>query len=442
MAQKQFTTYQADILSFELREALLGVVKPGRYSGFDQISADGTPDGTIYLILSHSSDAVQKLAKGGSSLGNPIGVAVTTQGTLIHEDDDTIDIDIPDNSAGGDYRWYVIYMEHDYVEVQGANNATYGYIAGTAGGGIPSLTEPYHRIILGYIRADANGTSISDLTFFPAATTPKVGDDRLSELLWGSGDGASLFLNTRNESGAEVGYVQSDGIIGKRTYTSQNYITNWDSITDSLNDLDLALYTEEISREAVGNRPIDAPIWGALTDTTDQNVNTSRHGLCPKLSGETDEYLRGDGSWEVPFAGFVFRNVTSNGFDEQSSARGGNITMGSVYEWDVSGIIPDGYDQALLVISLESLWGAANPNGRYGGVVISQGGSNNNGFVIHGPMPFEEGSIYSSVTYLRNTQVGLVKLSATKTIRFSWINFSGSITDWLYDIKVRLIAYR
>ena len=174
MAQKQFTTFQADILSFELREALLGIARPGRFSGFDQIAADGAPSGgTIFLALSHSAAGVQKLFNGQSSLEDPIGVAVTTQGTVIHDDDVSIDIDIPDNSGSGSIRWYLVFIEHDYVEVPGANNASYGFVAGTPGSGIPALTEPYHRVILGYIRADGSATSISGLTYFPAESLSK-----------------------------------------------------------------------------------------------------------------------------------------------------------------------------------------------------------------------------------------------------------------------------
>jgi len=437
MAQKQFTTYQADILSFELREAILGIARPGRYSGYDQIAADGTPDGTIYLKLSHSSEGVQKLAKGGSSLGDPIGVAITTQGTIIHEDQQ-IDIDIPDNNAGGDFRWYIIYMEHDYVEVQGANNATYGYIAGSDDNVIPTLTEAYHRVPLGYIRADDGATSISGLTYFPANSTQSLGDDKLNSILWG--DDAINYFNKENEAGAEVGVIPSDGIIGNRRYVEQNYVVNGESVSDSLDSLDIQMADVVQALFDLGLTKLDD--WGTPDDNTDLNATSSYHGLLPKLSGEVTQFLNGGGAWSIPYAGFIFKDTNATGYDNNASAHGGTITMGSTFEWDVSGLVPVGYDQVILMVQLECLWGAGNTLGRYGRVIFSQGSSQNNGFFMDGPMPFEEGSIYASVSYLRSTQVGVVKLSASRTIRISWGNYSGQTTDWLYDIKVRVVAYR
>lgn len=35
----------------------------------------------------------------------------------------------------------------------------------------------------------------------------------------------------------------------------------------------------------------------APDDTTDLNASTTRHGLCPKLSGNAAQSLRGDGTW-------------------------------------------------------------------------------------------------------------------------------------------------
>jgi hypothetical protein len=41
----------------------------------------------------------------------------------------------------------------------------------------------------------------------------------------------------------------------------------------------------------------------APDDNTDLNASESTHGLLPKLSGSTVEYLRGDGTWETPATG-------------------------------------------------------------------------------------------------------------------------------------------
>ena len=56
MAQKQYTTYQADILSFELRDALVGIIKPGRYIGYDAMTEYQVQVGdNVYVRISHSN---------------------------------------------------------------------------------------------------------------------------------------------------------------------------------------------------------------------------------------------------------------------------------------------------------------------------------------------------------------------------------------------------
>lgn len=41
----------------------------------------------------------------------------------------------------------------------------------------------------------------------------------------------------------------------------------------------------------------------SLSDVATGDVNTSRHGLCPKAPNDTTKFLRGDGTWQTPAAG-------------------------------------------------------------------------------------------------------------------------------------------
>ena len=56
--------------------------------------------------------------------------------------------------------------------------------------------------------------------------------------------------------------------------------------------------------------------WGVPDDNTDLNATTSRHGLLPKLSGSTSQFLRGDGSWGAPQVGAHAATHHSGGGDE------------------------------------------------------------------------------------------------------------------------------
>lgn len=439
MAQKQYTTYQADILSFELRDALLGILKPGRYTGFNLMTEYQAVSGNnIYCRLTHTT-GINKYDKASPPvLEAQRGIAVSTQGTVIAEDGN-VDFTIVSSTVFGDI-YHLIYMEHEYTEVAGANPATYGVITGTEGGGRPALTSPTNRVVLGYVLQTYFGGSIDFdmLEWIPAQSEINYGDHSLAPKLWGTEAAYQL-------TSGELGTIPTAGAIGSRQFSSNNYVTDFDSLTKAVGDLDNALDIEETARIALGNRPLDSASWGALSDITTQNANTTRHGLLPKLSNDADEFLNGLGNWEIPLSGFIFRNVPISGFDEGDSLHsGGTITMGVTYEWDVSGIVPSGYTQVFLMVQMRNMFGAANASNRYGRVMISKGGTGNSGFFIDGAPPFQSAAI-SGVTetfgfFISGT--GLVELSPTRTIRIGWGNYSGSITDWMYSIQFRVVAYR
>ena len=48
-------------------------------------------------------------------------------------------------------------------------------------------------------------------------------------------------------------------------------------------------------------------------DNTDLNTNTSRHGLCPKLTGNNEHFLRGDGTFATPTGSTDFAGDTGSG---------------------------------------------------------------------------------------------------------------------------------
>lgn len=48
-------------------------------------------------------------------------------------------------------------------------------------------------------------------------------------------------------------------------------------------------------------------------DNADLNATTARHGLCPKLSGSTDQFLRGDGSFAAPTGSNDFTGDSGSG---------------------------------------------------------------------------------------------------------------------------------
>lgn len=438
MAQKQYTTYQADILSFELRDALLGILQPGRYIGYDQMTEYQAQSGNSVYCRVSAISGINKYDKASPPvLEAARSVAVTTQGTIIAEDSN-VDFTIVINGALATGRWHLLYMEHEYTSVQGANPATYGIITGTDGGGKPSLTSATRRIILGYIWEGPTPSDFSDLTYEPKQTEGNFGDHKLAIKLWGSGAGDVLDTT----STGEVGTIPSDGILGNRSYSQQNYINSGESITDTLDALDIKALDLTDGLTTVSNRPIDSSSWGLLTDNTYHNVTTGHHGLMPKLSGEYTEFLNGSGDWIIPPFGMIYPNIASTSYHFSDTGQGGVIPLGTTYDLDMSGVIPSGYTTAFLMVRMTCYWGSNNPSGRYGGVVFSTGTTFNYGMPVNGPPPFSSTALNGNPLYIYWTNFALVRITSFQIVRLSWINYSGSITDWLYRLDLKVVAYR
>lgn len=292
MAQKQYTTYQADILSFELRDAMLGLLNPGRYRGYDTMAANGSQVGNVIpLVIRHTATGIPKYDKQDPPvLEATRGIALTTQGTVIAEDGDvSISLTLRSVLAGG---YHKIYMEHAYVDGSpGVNPATYGIISWDADAAEPALPNPTKNVVLGYIIEIPQATSFLHLSYYP--THAGMGDQDLYKKLF-RGDEDGLIVNPGNESIEE-------GIIGDRNFSSTVYISDYDSITRALSTLDSSLSLESIERLALENYVNNTLKLDDLQipdDNTDLNATSTRHGLLPKLSGDNTQFLAGNGSWQ------------------------------------------------------------------------------------------------------------------------------------------------
>lgn len=313
MAQKQFTTYQADILSFELREALLGIAKPGRYQGWASMAANGTPSGGLIPVRISHANFKKATHAVPPVLGSAIGVAISTQGTIIH-DDQPVDKSIAVGTSS--IRWDILYMEHVYLDILGANNATFDIQQGVAGSGVPTLLNPEKRIIIGLIKVGINATSVSGLTYYPKQSTDMFGDTDLIQKLWGTS--AEHILDG-------LGSIPAAGAIGTRSYTQQNYVTNAQSLTDSINALDVGLKQTANSIPSLSQIQTDISVlqqkridqWAVGADTTDCDVTIQHHGLVPKLPSSlaTVKFFRGDGQYVQPdWSGITGKPTTIAGY--------------------------------------------------------------------------------------------------------------------------------
>ncbi len=333
MAQKQYTTYQQDILSFELRDALLGIINPGRYKGFDSMSEYQTQAGNdVYCRISHSN-GISKYDKQNIPVLEAVrGVAVSTQGTIIAEDGD-VDVTIT-VSNDPSVTFHIIYMQHYYVEIQGVNPATYGVELGTPGAYLPTLSDSTRRVIIGVVIEDANTTDFNGLTYHPYH--PGIGDDNLYEL---------LFRDTLSARTTDPGTIGSYGVIGDRNFSSNEHLADNVSITFALSTLDSAIGSNDAQITALQQRRLDE--LGTPFDNTDLDATGSRHGLLPKLSNDSQEFLNGLGNWAVPVGAKIVMRTGTFSTDIQLTPSSADATL-----LDFSGIAPSDADVLILLLHM------------------------------------------------------------------------------------------
>ena len=234
MAQKQFTNYKDRVSSFALSEANLGIVRPGRLCGFDGFSYIINEEDSGYKVtIFHKNGVVKGLNQNPVHLTAPIGVAITTQGVIIHQDI-PVELDITKNTEVGN-RVDLVYMEHKYESNEYENPSLYDIIEGVIGEGVPSLPNDNVRVVLGYIISNTGEDEVYHIKYIPS---PSLNS-------FGSGDFLTQLIGSRLEIGDLLKLLDNispmEGLLGDFTFEDPNYISDYHSVTRNLNNLDGSL---------------------------------------------------------------------------------------------------------------------------------------------------------------------------------------------------------
>lgn len=233
MAQKQFTNYKDRVSSFALSEANLGIVRPGRLCGFDGFSHEiNEADDVCKVTIYHKNGVVKGLNQDPVHLTAPIGVAITTQGVIIHQDL-FVELDITKNTEVGN-RVDLVYMEHKYEGNEYENPSLYNIIEGVIGEGVPSLPNDNVRVVLGYIISNEED-GVYHIKYIPSPSLNSFGSgDFLTQLI-----GSGLKIEDLLKLLANISPME--GLLGDFTFEDPNYIRDYQSVTRNLNNLDGSL---------------------------------------------------------------------------------------------------------------------------------------------------------------------------------------------------------
>jgi len=112
---------------------------------------------------------------------------------------------------------------------------------------------------------------------------------------------------TASDVGAVASVNGKSGTSVTLTYSDVGACANNDArLTDSRNPLSHAS-THRVS----GSDPLALDTLAPATDNTSLNATTTAHGLLPKLTGNSAQFLAGDGLWRVPAGGGGGGDVSS-----------------------------------------------------------------------------------------------------------------------------------
>lgn len=166
MTQVRFHNYKRPVVSFDENQRLMGIIKSGRYAGFDTM----TNVSGLSFEIAHTKTGVIK-SKVDLTQTPRIGVIVTPQGTIINEDAN-LALSVDTNAGNANIRVDLIVYTHNHVIASGGAAATVSIIKGALGSFTkPALPSPAIQTVIGMLLIPANAANLNTATYL-AATHP------------------------------------------------------------------------------------------------------------------------------------------------------------------------------------------------------------------------------------------------------------------------------
>jgi hypothetical protein len=167
---KVFTKYKDPVNSYPLGEMNLGILKPGRYSGFNIMEENIG----LAIRIVHDDLIVKSSVSTDDTIDTiEFGCLFMPNGSIIHNETNIASPGVPftidTNIANENERTDFVICEHEYIEVVGGQPPTYFIQKGPDNGDLPVLANPEKQVIIGVIKVAPNGYQFADLTYLPTA---------------------------------------------------------------------------------------------------------------------------------------------------------------------------------------------------------------------------------------------------------------------------------
>lgn len=184
MAQIRYHNFERPLESLPENYRMLGLLGPGRISGWDVISlASGNT-----LTFAHTYSGVNKTQLVPTAQDGPFGCVVSNQGVIVFENA-TVDVNVDYNVGNSNRRIDLLVMQHQHTEAAGGSAATYAIIKGGTSGPVrPGVSNVNTQVPIGEIHIKPNAADHSETIII--ADPPRVG---------GLGLGFQTYLDTNQE---------------------------------------------------------------------------------------------------------------------------------------------------------------------------------------------------------------------------------------------------
>lgn len=190
MTTKVFTNFRAPVNSYPLGEMNLGLMRPGRYSGFDVMTG-----ASLSIKIGHSGIIKKSSPSVSGTISETIfGALFMPNGCTIQnetEPGEGVDFIIDNNTGNANPRHDLLVCEHEYVQVEGGIVPVYLVQKGANDGSTPALAIPKKQVIIGIITIAPNGNSFGALTYVKSPV-PIPGDNTNQEFITNIGIPALL----------------------------------------------------------------------------------------------------------------------------------------------------------------------------------------------------------------------------------------------------------
>lgn len=171
-----FTTFRAPVNSKPLGEMNLGLMKPGRYSGFDIMEEIVG----LNVMIKHS-DIIRKASTqvDDDITFSKFGCILTPNGSVIHNMEDPgesgVNITLETNVGNANVRYDYLILEHVYSQVVGGEPPVIWVQQGDNSGNPPTLANPEKQVVIGTFKLNPGAYNYSGITWSPSLV-PLPGD--------------------------------------------------------------------------------------------------------------------------------------------------------------------------------------------------------------------------------------------------------------------------